>query len=300
MNRNKLKEIYDELCRGEDEIKQKLQRNIGFHGNYDKYGIFSKSWVQKYKNYLKNYLDNKYSKFSFNIKELDPKTEERIFCLINKNYSYNFISNFVLVTSDFVTMISTYFNFYDQQILESLLYDIIIGGNCIIRKDSKNDLDHYITLLYDENKNNSVDFALIFKNRKMMEESLDFILKNNFIIYCELINYSNELNKEIKDFDTNKIIEGYIFRNCEEKQGQIFLGMKDVACSHEKKDINMTNKNIAKINENNNSNINKIKNINNNINKVNNVNNYSNRMPNAKVMNYMNNNMNNILFLINE
>ena len=254
MNTKKLQEIYDELCKGEDEIKKKLQRKFSFDGSYDEYGVLNQSWVNQFKNYLKSYLDrNKDSKFHFNINELDVKTEEKIYCLINNNYSYHFIKDFVLVTSDFVEMISSFFNYYDKQKLYGLLYPIIIGGNCIIRRDSKDDLDHYFTLLYDENKSNSVDYALFFKNRKTMEYSLNFILTNNFIDYFQLINYKNELNKEIIDFDTNKIIEGYIFRNCDEKQGLAFLSMKYLDCSHEKKEIDANNKNIIDKNNDNNT-----------------------------------------------
>jgi len=267
----------------------------------------NQSWVKKFKNYLKSYLDrNNNSIFHFNINELDLETEEKIYCLINKNYSYNFIKGFVLVTSDFVEMISSFFNKHDKQKLYDLLYPIIIGGNCIIRRVRKNDLEHYITLLYDENKSNSVDYALIFKNRKTMEESLDFILKNNFIIYFQLINYKNELNKEIRDFDTSNT-EGFIFRNCDKKQGLSFLRMKYLDCSHEKKEIDVTNKNIIdKNNDNNNSNINNInknkkKDFNiNNINEVENSNNinfvcnnnnmnFPNKIIISNAMNYMNN-----------
>ena len=190
--------------------------------------------------------------FNYDIYELIPKTDEKIFCIIegNDKNTYNLPIKYVLVTSHFISMIAKYFNYKNKIKINDRLYDIFIGGECIIRRDKGNKLEHYITLLYDENDDNNVDYVLSFKIKENMKEHLDFILKNNFCDYALLINYSNELEKEIKDFE-NDIILGYIYRNCDEKRGKFLLNMKDDKTNypHEKKPNNITKKNnVNKIN----------------------------------------------------
>ena len=293
-----LKKILEELCNGEKIIIEKLHSNkTSYKNGYEKYGVFDKSWVQRYKGYIIDYLNGKSNQeFNYDINELKPKLDEKIFCIIKgDNYNkYSFPKQYVLVTSNFISMIAKYFNHKENKIYDRL-YDIFIGGKCIIRKDKRNDLEHYITLLYDENDDNYVDFILSFEIKENMEEHLDFILKNDFFYYVELIKYSNEPEKIIKDFE-NDIILGYIYRNCDEKRGKFLLEMKDDKTNypHEIKQNDKTNRNNAdKINININPNINE--NNNNNMNNVNNV------IINNKNMNYMNNfnNNNNNMIILN-
>ena len=74
-----------------------------------------------------------------------------------------------------------------------------------------------------------------------------------FFLYIELIKYSNELEKEIKDFENGRIV-GYIYRNCDEKRGKFLLDMKDDKKDYpneiKKNDI-INKNNIDKINANN-------------------------------------------------
>ena len=179
-----LKNIYEELCGGEKIIKEKLNSNkISHNDEYETYGVLDKGWVKRYKKYLIDYLNSKSKQeFNYNVKELIPKTEEKIFCMINGNddHTYYFLKSYVLVTSYFISLISKYFNHNEVIELNKRLYGIFIGGKCIIRKDKHNYLDHYITLLYDENDDNFVDFILNFESQKNMIEHLDFILKNDF------------------------------------------------------------------------------------------------------------------------
>ena len=254
---NELKKIYDELCLGENIIKEKLHSNkISYNDGYETYGVLDKIWVQRYKEYLTDYLNNKLKQeFNFNANELRPKTEEKIFGIINgnDNKTYNFPVKYIIVTSHFISMIAKYFNFYNQELLNHRLYEIFIGGKFLIRKDKRYYLIHYITLLYDENDDNYVDFILIFKSKENMKEHLDLILKNDFFYYVELIRYSNELEKEIKDFE-NDIIIGYIYRNCDEKRGKFLLEMKDDKTNNNneiKKNDIISKNNVNKINENN-------------------------------------------------
>ena len=153
--KNEFQKIYNELCEGENIIKNKLQRNINFEDGYEVYGIINKHWLNKYKKYI---VDNLYnnspkSKFKYKIDELRPKTEEKIFCLINedKNHSYNFPCEYILVTQEFISIISKYFDYHGKNKIENRLYYIFIGAQCVIRRDSKNEKDHYITLSYNSN-----------------------------------------------------------------------------------------------------------------------------------------------------
>ena len=193
--------------------------------------------------------------FNFNANELIPENEEKIFCMFtgNDDNKYYFPKKFILVTLNFISMIAKYFNHKEVKNFYGRLYDIFIGGKCIIRKDKGNDLEHYITLLYNQNDDNYVDFILSFINKESMKEHLDFILKNDFFYYVELIRYSNELEKEIKDFE-NDIIIGYIYRNCDEKRGKFLLEMKDDKTNDNneiKKNDIISKNNVNKINENN-------------------------------------------------
>jgi len=280
-----LKKILEELCNGEKIIKEKLHLNKASYKNgYEKYGVLDKNWVQRYKEYITDYLNGKSNQeFNYDINELIPKPDEKIFCIIerNDNNTYYFPINYVLVTSHFISMIAKYFNYNNK--INDRLYDIFIGGECIIRRDKSNKLEHYITLLYDENNDNNVDYVLSFKIKENMKEHLDLILKNNFFYYAQLINYSNEPEKEIKDFKKD-ILLGYIYRNCDEKRGKFLLNMKDDKTNYplEIKN-NITNKNNADINNTN---------INPNINEKN-KNNINNEIINNKNMNYMNNFNNN-------
>ena len=199
MNKNKnkyykLKNIYDELNRGENLIKEKLYSNKNsYNDGYEIYGVLDKNFVQRYKEYLTDYLNDKLKQeFYFNANELIPESEEKIFCMFtgNDDNKYYFPKKFILVTSNFISMIAQYFNHKDVNNFYGRFYEIFIGGKCIIRKDKKNDLEHYITLLYNQNDDNYVDFILSFISKENMKEHLDFILKNDFFYYVELIKYS--------------------------------------------------------------------------------------------------------------
>jgi len=193
--KNEFQKIYNELCEGENIINNKLQGNIDFNDNYELYGIVNKHWVNKYKKYIIDYLNNKSSrsKFKYKIDELRPKTEEKIFCLTNEdeNHTYYFPCEYILVTHEFIKAISPYFDYHGQNKLNKRLYDILIGGQCVIRRDHNNVKNHYITLSYNVNGNNKVDFILYFEDQEKMKEHLNIILNNNFKFYTQLIKYSN-------------------------------------------------------------------------------------------------------------
>ena len=49
---NKYKEEYDELLKGEKEIKDKINKPNNFRNGYTQYGVLSKKWVEEYKQFL--------------------------------------------------------------------------------------------------------------------------------------------------------------------------------------------------------------------------------------------------------
>ena len=298
----KFKEIYNELCKGENIINQEMNKYRAFNGNFEVCGFINKKWAYRYKQYILGFLEGKCQEnsFSYNIKELIPKREEKIFCLMNEGiYTYHVKSKFVLVTEYFISLISNFFDAKELEILNDLICSVIIGGQCIISRDKKNEFQFYITVLNDENAYNNIDYILLFKNKNIMKNYLNIILQNNFKYFMELINYSSELANEIKDFDSNQVI-GYIFRNCDEKRNSLLLEKENndiINCSNginnndKNTDIKMENyisnnyiKNMNNLNNNNN-----MKNMNNN-NYMNMS--YMNIMSNMIQMNKMKNMMN--------
>lgn len=261
--RKKFKEMYDELINGENSIKNYLQDNTSFYEVTDIFCLVDSNWIQRYEEFILAHLNNDLTKiFNYDIEDLMAKTEEKKFCLTDgkDNFSYNIPLKYTLVTSNFISMIvSEIMSQYcssGNRLKFIKFFPVFIGENFLFWKGFYS--DYYITLLYDEIGDNYVDFILHFKNIEKMEEYFNILKNNNFFSYMEIIKYSNELIKEIKDFEDDIII-GYLFRNCDETRGKYLLEMKDniFKYSQEKKENNMTNKNnLEKITSNNNSNIN--------------------------------------------
>jgi len=136
-----LREQYTELCSCEEEIKNNLKKSIGFEKKFKNYGVLDKKWVDAYKKYLFDSLNNKVrKKFRFKEHFLLEIEEEKIFCLISENQSYNFPINFTLVSEKFINLLSKIIKDREYlHILESQIYNIAFVGKFIIRKDKKKD-----------------------------------------------------------------------------------------------------------------------------------------------------------------
>ena len=135
--KNKYKEEYNELLKGEKEINDKINKSNNFRNGYTKYGVLSKKWVEEYKKFLFNslYDNNNKNTFEYNVDSLRPPPEEKIFCLITDNFTYYLPYNFILVTEKFINLLSKHFTKKDQEKIFDRLYYILIGGCCVIRKD---------------------------------------------------------------------------------------------------------------------------------------------------------------------
>ena len=274
------KVIFDELGKGEAIIKNKIDKNINFDDKYEIYGIVDMKWAKRYKKHIMNYLEGKCQKneFTYSFDELKPKNEKKKFFLKNDYQTFHISCNYILVTLHFISLISNNFNQNDKNKLNNILYPTLIGGQCIIRKSHNNELIHYITVLYDDNDNNNVDYILLFKDKIRIRENLNLILNKNFWFYTKFIDFSLDLqNKDILDSKTYKVI-GHIICNCDNQRRSFLADM-------------INNNNYQNINNNRqkNNNNNNMKNINNN-NMINNHNN--NMINNMNINNINNNNMN--------
>jgi hypothetical protein len=158
-------------------------------------------------------------KYNYNVKILNTDTESKNF---NKNY--NFITNFIIVTEDFVNLLLEYFNNYEKTILYENKWDIIFGYQCLIIKNIKGDNKICLTF-YEENKPNNIDFYLEL-DKEELKKHINLILNNNLFFYLGLINFHhNDKYKEIFDNKGNNI--GIFIYNCESNRSQFLEGMKN-------------------------------------------------------------------------
>ena len=274
--------IVKELEKAENEIKEKFNNNFNIQ-NYikQKYliGLIDTKWLEKYLNFLKDNSNNNLKEtISFSSKNILPKIDDKDYTYINNNMIFHLPINFSFVTKEAMDLISKYNNIgKEKNEIKNYLHNILIGKECIIKKQKGdfNDVANssYI-ILYENNKNNNIDYILTIKNKEEREKALDYILKNSIWSYLKKINYNEEDEyKEIFDDENYKI--GFIFRNgslerikelknIEKKKNQI----------HKSKTINV--KNFNTINNINNISCNNMNNINNNFNT--NRNNFNNNL----------------------
>ena len=108
---NTLREI-DEITKSENEIKNKLEKSTTFDNNYKDYGYLNNNWYQEYKKNLNDVIAGQANKkYNFKITEMKNKNDSKSFVFLNK--SYNFISQFIIVTKNFIDLLSNYF--YEQR-----------------------------------------------------------------------------------------------------------------------------------------------------------------------------------------
>ena len=157
---NLKKKEYEELVNSEKEINENLHKNCVFTGNYDFYGLIDHSWYQKYKQYLWELINGKTKKkFDYDFYSIKSKLEKKIFCFPNELRSFNFISNFEVVTKKFINLLSKNFiSEIQQDFNNKIICYVLIGGQCLIRRDRNNINDNYITY-YENNNNNNIDFG---------------------------------------------------------------------------------------------------------------------------------------------
>ena len=205
----KEKKINKELFFGENEIKNNIGKST-LNPIFKKYGLLNKDWLEEYRSAL---FGKKLNNNIFQFEKISPNFDKKFTQIDKKLYSLSVPNNFVVVTEYLIKLISENFDDENKDKRQELLFDAIIGGECIIFKNSKNDNIHFISL-YDQNNNfynynNNVDFIFIYFNKDEIEKRINFIMENtisNFFV-------SNGINKEnknvqmIKDNENKLIVQ---------------------------------------------------------------------------------------------
>ena len=242
-----------ELHISEMAIKEDITKFNSEKIIFQKYGLLNKNWLKKYKSFynydyfIKNEEIKYYDKENniFIIKDLIPKFDKK--SLKNKydnsNIDISIPTNFILVSENFINLISHNFenkNNDDNEInysemIKDLIYEVIIGGKCIIIKDKHNENSFFITL-YNKSKNNdnnsnsdsdvdtdnnkdnyynynyntnNINFFLKFNDKLNIENGLKIILGKSFSNNLIQRNDENDFCQQL--FDSKNILIGYIF-----------------------------------------------------------------------------------------
>ena len=215
--KNKRIEELNELLNGEEEIIKALNKPGGLEKGYKIYYLLDNNWVENYKNSIINDLIRKCNDL-LNISLILPKGEQKDFTYIHKDFKFNFIHNFTLVTQNFMDLFCKNFIIKEQNELKKTSYKIIIGGKCLIIRDRYDESSPYsCIILYNEKNNkfnNNVDYFLKIDDRKEMNEHLNYILNNNIWNYFIKINYRYKDEYKIIINTKGKTI-GYLILNNE-------------------------------------------------------------------------------------
>jgi len=273
----------------DNDIKKELINIDISNKKFLLFGLVNQGLFKKY-TFLsnENFDKNEARKTIFNYKDLIRKTVDIDFRRDHKDISFNFPTNFIFIYEDFMSVIRDYIDKEYKKYL-SQVFKVIIGGNCLIMKDVKDENDEkpyrYIILYSElkENKGNEIDFIFYFKDKKDRLAADEFILKDNLWNYFKKIKYEyKDEYKKILDKKNKEI--GYVFRCCSVEK------IKSYVFKFNKKEIN----NSVKLNNNNNKNIpnnNQNLNINNDNNIIQNLNfeitNLKNEINNLKNKNHV-------------
>ena len=161
------KELYNGIYSIENYILYELGNPDIKSKSYRTYGLINKDLCKKYPYLIKEYFNyNLTLNYNFDNKDIPHLNDEKNFSYINKDFSFTFPTNFILINEDFMDIIRDYAK--EIEIKKKLVskYDIIIGGGCLIMKnpgyyESKNQF-RYIILYRDikEEEGNDIDFFL--------------------------------------------------------------------------------------------------------------------------------------------
>ena len=232
------KDIENELCNFDLSKKKYLP-----------FGLVNKRICQEYK-FLsnENFDRNEARKKEFNYKHFIKKIEDRDFRYLNKNFIFKFPSNFMFVNKDFLDVISSYIPTCYQNKL-STIYNIIIGGECLIIKEAKDYEDknpyRYI-ILYNEIKDdmgNEIDFFLSINDKKERQAADDYILRYNLWNYFKKIKY-NYKDEYKRIYNESKKEIGIIVRCSDVTRIEIYI-----AKMNSLKELNQKNQQLPQINQ---------------------------------------------------
>ena len=248
-----LQSEFSEFIREENQIKKELKIQGNINKGFKKYLLLNKDWVDKFK---KLYNDKNY-KSLLDIKSINKKNEDKDYTYIKRHFSFSLPTNFTLGTEMFISLLSRYLKTNDQIRLQKVVFDIIIGGQCLIMKDFKQKSNYtfvYITLYNEEKEDFSheIDFFIYIKDNEFMKKTLNLILTTNIWNFFKEIKYNyKEEFKIFKSSRGNK--DGYIVRNNSiENIDEIYRSLKNIGVKkpkgenieHDESEINNSLNNI--------------------------------------------------------
>ena len=216
----------DSIYAIEKKIKKELKNNDITKKEYASYFLINQNICKKYP-FLLNYpIDLKKTKIQiFDFNDLNEKMETIDCSYLEKNYIFEFPSNFIFISKDFMKIINI------KEIKTD--YEMIIGGDCLIIKGNGgqfhiNLFDHLplrFIVLYNEIKDNignEVNFLLYIKDKTKRKEAVNYILQNSLWKYFEKINY--KIKEDFKElYDEKKRIIGYLIRTSKIEKIQPFF-----------------------------------------------------------------------------
>ena len=163
---------------------------------------------------------------------------------------FSFPSNFVIVTKKFMSLISNYFYFEEQERIRNHVFEIVFGNNCSIMKNKKGQGPYRYITLYEDNKqkmSNNIDYILIINEEWKIEEEINYILKHNLWKYLQKISFGDDEYTKISDKEGK--ITGYCFHNGELDRIKILKNLEKKNMKY-KTTINSLKNNKFPLNEN--------------------------------------------------
>ena len=199
---NQIKLIYE----GEKEIKDNIiKMNNILHKNY---GLMDKDLFNKYQQFLDNMANDNKIEFSLKYDNIISNFE-------NQNYNLSIPRNIVLVNEQIFYSNLNYFDKNAPKQLINLIYEVFIGGECVIIKDKTYNNVYYVSKYNINNScqyNNGIDYILIYKDANEFNSELNKIIQKGFLSYLNDYNITpKENSRDI--YNSKGILIGRIINN---------------------------------------------------------------------------------------
>ena len=197
-----IKLIYE----GENEIKDNIiKKNNIFHKNY---GLLDKDLFNNYQKFLNSMSNNNKIQFSLKFDNFKSNFE-------NQSYNLFIPRNIVLVNEQIFYSNLNHFDKNAPNQLINLIYEVFIGGECLIIKDKTYNNVYYASKYNINNYyqyNNGIDYILIFKDTNAFNDELNKIMQKGFLSY--LNDYNMTTKEKFHDIHNSKgLLIGRIIYN---------------------------------------------------------------------------------------
>ena len=190
---------------GEMEIKDNI---IKFNNQWHKYyGLLNKESFRNYQNFLYN-NSNDTIQFYLKYDNMKPNFE-------NQDYNLSIPTNFVLVKEDVFNYNLDYFDKNAPNQQQRFIYEVFIGGECLIIKDKNYNNVYYVSLYNINNTfqyNNVINYILIYKDVNGFNGELNKIMQKGFLSYINEYNINQKQNNN-DIYDSKGILIGRIINN---------------------------------------------------------------------------------------